>query len=139
MTDQQRGLLKDFWGPGMSAASEHRMIPEPILPEAHDAVLTKWRSSAFFRTELLDLLREQSRDQLIICGVYAHVGILMTANDGLANDIQTFVVADAIADFSAGYHWLTLDYVATRCGMTVTTSAVLNMLARPSLCKVDWQ
>jgi isochorismate hydrolase len=128
MTDEQRGLLKDFWGPGMTASAEHRLIPESISPAEHDTVFTKWRASAFFGTELLELLRDQRRDQLIVCGVYAHVGILMTANDGLANDIQTFVVADAIADFTAEDHRFAVEYTATRCGMAVTTDTVLTML-----------
>lgn len=125
MTDAQRGLLKDFWGAGMSADAEHRAIPERIAPGPGDEVFTKWRPSAFCRTDLLGLLRRTGRDQLVICGVYAHVGILMTAHEGFSHDIQTFVVGDAIADFSAARHRETLDYVATRCSVTLPTRAVL--------------
>ncbi|WP_406278044.1 isochorismatase family protein [Embleya sp. NBC_00896] len=128
MTDEQRGLLKDFWGPGMSTEPEHRMILDRIAPNAGDTVLTKWRPSAFCRTDLLALLRAQGRDQLVICGVYAHVGILMTAHEGFSHDIETFVVADAVADFSSRYHRLALDYVASRCSVTVSTRSALAML-----------
>jgi trans-2,3-dihydro-3-hydroxyanthranilic acid synthase len=128
MTDEQRGLLKDFWGPGMTASMAHRGIPNQFAPTENDLVLTKWRASAFFRTALLESMRGNGRDQLIVCGVYAHVGILMTANDALANDIQTFVVADAVADFSSTYHRMALDYTATRCGMAMSTAKVLDAL-----------
>ena len=57
-------------------------------------------------------MRGHGRDQLVICGVYAHVGILMTAHEGFSNDIQTFLVADAIADFSADFHRMALEYAA---------------------------
>jgi trans-2,3-dihydro-3-hydroxyanthranilic acid synthase len=133
MTDEQRGLLKDFWGPGMSADEEHRRIPDRLAPSGSDAVFTKWRPSAFCRTDLLDRMREQDRDQLVICGVYAHVGILMTAHEGFSHDIQTFVVADAVADFSSDHHRFALEYAATRCAVTVTTRSALAMLSGAEL------
>ncbi|MFD5751123.1 isochorismatase family protein [Streptomyces sp. NPDC127033] len=129
MTDEQRGLLKDFWGAGMSTAPEDRGIPERFGPTAADTVLTKWRPSAFFRTDLLNLLRRLGRDQLVLCGIYAHVGILQTACEALAHDIQSFLVADAVADFSAADHRMALDYAAARCAMVVPARTVLSALA----------
>jgi len=35
-------------------------------------------------------------------------------------------VADAIADFSADYHRLAMDYAARRCAVVVTTKEVLT-------------
>ncbi|MFI6704145.1 isochorismatase family protein [Streptomyces sp. NPDC050509] len=131
MTAEQRGLLKDFWGPGMSADPEHRGVPERLAPAPDDIVLDKWRPSAFFNTPLLDLLRERGRDQLVLCGVYAHVGILQTACEGFAHDIQTFLVADAVADFSESHHRMAVDYAATRCSMVVPTATVLAALGNP--------
>ncbi|WP_171168483.1 isochorismatase family protein [Streptomyces sp. I05A-00742] len=125
MTDGQRGLLKDIWGAGMPAGEEHRAVIPEVAPREGDVVLTKWRPSAFCRTGLLDLMQRQNRDQLVICGVYAHVGILMSAHEAFSNDIETFVIADAVADFTAEYHRMTLEYVATRCAVTLPTAAAL--------------
>jgi len=128
MSDADRGLLKDFWGSGMSTDLEHRQILPSLTPDADDIVLTKWRPSAFARTDLLERMRAQGRDQLVICGVYAHVGILMTAHEGFSNDIQTFLVADAVADFSLEYHRMALDYASSRCSVTVSTRTALSMV-----------
>lgn len=130
--DQQCGLLKHLWGPEMSASLEHRLIPKPIFLSAHDTVFIKWQASAFFRIELLELLRERTRDQLIVCGVYIHVGMFMTANDDLARDVQTFVIVDAIVDFSADHRRWALGYLATLCAMTFTTFIVLDTLTAQS-------
>jgi isochorismate hydrolase len=71
-------------------------------------------------------MRASGRDQLIVCGVYAHVGVLMSAVEAFTNDIQPFLVADAVADFSAEYHRLAIRYAAERCAMAVTTKEVLG-------------
>ncbi|MDG5803842.1 isochorismatase family protein [Streptomyces ossamyceticus] len=128
MTPEQRGLLKDFWGPGMNPTPEHRKVVGPLEPGPDDWTFTKWRYSAFFKSDLLERMRSHQRDQLIICGVYAHVGVLMTAVEAFTNDIQPFLVADAMADFSAAHHRLALDYAARRAGRVVSTKAVLSEL-----------
>src|SRR5215472_11215241 len=108
MTETDRGLLRDFWGAGMRTDDvDLRIVPE-VAPAPGDWVLTKWRYSAFFRSNLLDRMAAAGRDQLVVCGVYAHVGVLMTALDAFARDIQSFLVADATGDFSAEYHQLAL-------------------------------
>lgn len=129
MTDAERGLLQPFWGRGMSKNPEDREIIAELAPRQGDAVFTKWRYSAFFASDLAAWLAEHGRNQLIVCGVYAHVGILMTACDAYSRDIQTFLVADAIADFCRDDHDMTLDYAAARCAMVRTTADLLAVTA----------
>lgn len=125
MSPQERGLLADFWGPGMRTDPADRAVVPELTPEDDDWLLTKWRYSAFFRSDLLERMRAAGRDQLVLCGVYAHIGILATALEAFTNDIQPFVVADAVGDFSAAHHEQALDYVAHRCGTVVLTEQVL--------------
>jgi isochorismate hydrolase len=126
MTEEQRGLLMDFWGPGMQVDATDREVASALAPGPADRVFIKWRYSAFFGSDLLTWLRDLGRDQLIICGVYAHVGVLMSAVEAFTNDIQPFLVADAMGDFSAAYHRLALEYAAQRCAVVTTTEEVLT-------------
>jgi isochorismate hydrolase len=125
MTEEQRGLLHDFWGPGMEPAAHDREIVGPLAPAPGDWHLTKWRYSAFHRSDLHDLMRDSGRDQLVICGVYAHIGVLSTAVDAFTRDIQPFLVADAVADFTAADHRAALAYAARRCAVVLTAKEVL--------------
>lgn len=65
-----------------------------LAPDEADNVLVKWRYSVSpFPLELM--LKETGRDQLIITGVYAHIGCMTTATDAFMRDIKPFMVADA--------------------------------------------
>ncbi|MFD8782078.1 isochorismatase family protein [Kitasatospora sp. NPDC059599] len=120
----ERGLQQDFWGPGIPDDPRATAIADAVAPAPGDTVLTKWKYSAFVRTGLERMLREQGRDQLVIVGVYAHIGVQVTACDAWMRDVQAFVVADAVADFGPAEHRAALEWVAGRCGVVTTTEAV---------------
>jgi bifunctional isochorismate lyase/aryl carrier protein len=120
----ERALLNDMWGPGLTAADANlAAIIDALQPQAQDIVLTKWRYSAFAKSPLQALLAELGRDQLIICGIYAHIGIQTTAVDAFMRDIQPFVIADAVADFDQQQHLQALHYLAGRAAVVLHTAA----------------
>lgn len=125
---RDRGLQADLWGPGMSASPTHQPILAALTPQPGDFTLVKHRYSAFQRSNLETLLRARGRDQLIITGVYAHIGCTLTAADAFMRDIEPFMAADALADFSRAKHDLALSYVAEVCGVPLTTAQILEVL-----------
>ncbi|WP_019549694.1 isochorismatase family protein [Streptomyces sulphureus] len=128
-TPEERGLQLDFWGPGVADDPAALAIPEAVAPAAGETVLTKWKYSAFVRTELAALLRESGRDQLLVAGVYAHIGVLVSACDAWMQDIRAWVVADAVADFTRDDHDAALRWAAGRCAAVTTTDALVKELA----------
>jgi bifunctional isochorismate lyase/aryl carrier protein len=128
MSREERGLLHDVWGPGMGVDEADRGIADDVAPEPGDMVLTKWRYSAFHRSDLEERLRRAGRDQLIVCGVYAHMGCLITACDAFSRDIQPFLVADALADLTLEDHLMALRYAADRCAVPLSLADVLAEL-----------
>ncbi|MFF5108539.1 isochorismatase family protein [Streptosporangium sp. NPDC000509] len=121
----ERGLLQDFWGAGIPGPRESEIVAS-LLPAESDVLLTKWRYSAFHRTDLRTRMDAMGRDQIIVCGVYAHIGCLMTACDAFMQDLQPFLVADAVADFSPEHHAMALTYAAQRCAVTIATRGLVG-------------
>ncbi|WP_156753729.1 isochorismatase family protein [Actinokineospora pegani] len=126
----QRGLQWEMWGAGIGPAPADSAIVDALAPGPGDTVMTKWRYNAFHRTDLADLLAASGRDQVVVTGVYAHIGCLVTATEAFCRDVQAFLVADAVADFSREEHDQALDYAAGRCAVVADTATVAGWLGR---------
>lgn len=130
-----RGLLTEFWGAGIGAVIDTDPgaadIISALSPAAGDEVLVKWRYSAFQRSTFAEQLTAKGRDQLLITGVYAHIGCQATAVEAFMRDIRPIMLADAVADFSRERHDQACEYVAQRCGAVTTTADALAALSAP--------
>ncbi|MBM4669821.1 isochorismatase family protein, partial [Rhodococcus hoagii] len=94
-------MLTDFWGPGLSSDPAETAIIADLAPEPDDVLLTSG-ATARSPEPICGRLSDLGRDQLIVTGVYAHIGCLTTALDGFMQDVEMFLVADGLADFSEG-------------------------------------
>lgn len=121
---EDRGLALDMWGVGLGGGREDPYddaIVDALAPRDGDGWIEKRKYSAFFETTFEAQLRTLGISQLIISGVYAHHGCLLTAADAFMRDIQVFFVIDAVADHSEEEHLMTARLVPTTCGQIVTT------------------
>lgn len=134
-----RGLQGDLWGPGMTATGEDTAIVPEVAPVAGDHLLTKRRYSAFAKSDFGERLAEHGRDQLVITGVYAHIGITATAFDGFQREVHPFVVADAVAAFTRDQHARALDLVADACGVVIGAEAVVDRFATTAPAPQGWE
>ncbi len=126
----ERGLLWDVWGPGIVQAPELSGLSKALEVQPGDHLIPKRRYSAFFETNLGKILHDRGREQLLITGVYGHIGCVATATEGFMRGIQPFLVADAIGDFSSEDHLTALRQVARTCGVVIETGTVLEQFSR---------
>ena len=131
-----RRLLTDFWGDGLQDDENAQILAE-LAPTEADTVLTKWRYSAFVRSPLEEQLKDLGLDQLIIGGIYAHIGCLTTALEAFMRDIQPFMVADALADFTEKEHRMACEYASGRCARVLNTAEALENINTGALVTAD--
>ena len=67
---------------------------EGLEPHAEDTELIKLRYSAFFKTGLDEMLKEDGIDTIVLCGTTTPNCVRATAFDGITYDYRTVVLED---------------------------------------------
>jgi nicotinamidase-related amidase len=88
-------------------------------------VLTKTAFSCLGDPALNAALLAGSRDQVLVCGLEAHVCVLQTSLDLLANGRQVYVVADAVTSRAPSNRALALDRLGRAGAQIVSLEMVL--------------
>lgn len=75
-------------------------IIEQLKPEADDYIVRKHRFSAFFNTQLENMLQELSVETLVVTGIATNVCVESTIRDAFYRDYNVFVPREATASFT---------------------------------------
>jgi nicotinamidase-related amidase len=89
-----------------------------ILPELDvrpgDRIVVKKRYSAFFGTDLDDILDRLRPAALVLAGVNTHACVRTTAIDAYQRDYRVVIISDAVASYDEEHHRVTMRYLAGR-------------------------
>ena len=89
--------------------TEGAEVAAEIVRDPDDVWLPKRRWSAFFKTDLDQMLREWGVETVAVAGVTTHFCVLSTAMDAFAHDFKTVILEDLCASFSEEVHRSTLE------------------------------
>jgi isochorismate hydrolase len=122
------GILKEWWGEIIIVGTEEwQLIPE-IRIEPNDIILNKKRYSAFFETNLDDILRKMKIQDLIISGVMTNLCCETTARDAFMRDYRVFFLIDGTATGREEYHLATLKNLGFGFAYLLTCEELLRQL-----------
>lgn len=76
-------------------------IIEELKPEEDDYIVKKHRFSAFYNTQLEDVLRGLGVETLVITGIATNVCVESTVRDAFYRDYNVFVPREATASYTA--------------------------------------
>jgi nicotinamidase-related amidase len=79
------------------------VLPE-LQPREGDMIVKKWRSSAFWGTNLDMLLRSNGIQSLVVTGCTTEGCVESTARDALFNDYYVVIVSDCVASDDRAQH-----------------------------------
>ena len=84
-------------------------VTDLLIQAPTDIYSPKRRFSAFYKTDMDQILRLYGVDTVAICGISTHWCVLITALDALANDFQAYIIEDCCAAFTREMHETTLN------------------------------
>ena len=103
----------------------------PLQPEPDDIVVTKAYPSAFFGTDLAEVLRERGIDTCVIAGLTTSGCVRASALDALCHGFAPLVVADACGDRDRATHDANLFDLAAKYADVIGSDEALAYLQAP--------
>ena len=97
---------------------------KPVLPE--DYIVEKYWYSSFRNTNLIDILRSEGRDTIIITGTVTQVCVMDTINDGFANGFKVIAVSDCVSTWDTLQQRAVMENTAHKYGMVMTSDEVIQ-------------
>ncbi|WP_411899668.1 isochorismatase family protein, partial [Salmonella enterica] len=73
-SDEERALLNDMWGPGLTRSPAQQKVVEALTPDDAATVLVKCRYTPFHRPPLEQMLKDTRRNKLNIPRVFHAIG-----------------------------------------------------------------
>lgn len=106
-----------------------QIAPE-LNVDASDIVVIKKRYSAFFGTNLEQLLADLHVDTVILAGINTHACIRMTAIDAYQRDIPAILAADCIDSYDREHHEVSLRYMKDKTAAVMSNAEIADVLIR---------
>ena len=113
----------DVKGPRDAAA-----IIDELAPLSTEYQIDKYNYGAFHRTNLLDCLRVQGVDTVLVTGTVTQICVDETARGAFREGLKAVMVSDAVSSFDRTLHQATLANFAMKFGWVMTADEVLAML-----------
>jgi nicotinamidase-related amidase len=107
--------------PGCQIVSELAVDPS-------DVVIVKKRYSAFYGTNLEEMLGGMQPDAIILAGINTHACVRMTAIDAYQRDWPVVLAADCIDSYDREHHDDSLRYMKARLAVIMSNAEILAAL-----------
>jgi nicotinamidase-related amidase len=104
-------------------------IASDLATAPDDHVVVKKRYSAFFETNLDDLLNRLGPDLLIVAGINTHACIRMTAIDAYQRDWEVVLAADCVDSYDREHHDVSMKYMKDKIASVMTNQEIRSMFA----------
>lgn len=108
-----------IWGPHARKGSEASEVIPELEPQEGDYRLEKEKYTAFYETDLDELLEEFGIDRVILTGVLTHICIQHTAADAFYRNYEIVVPRGCVEDLSDEENERALDFMENNYGAEV--------------------
>lgn len=108
-----------------------RILPD-LEQRAEDHVIVKKRYSAFFGTNLDELLTALEPATLVVAGINTHACVRSTVIDAYQRDHDVILASDCVGSYDAEHHDVTVRYLDGRMARVMNNVGIIQLLTAPS-------
>jgi nicotinamidase-related amidase len=91
-----------------------------------DTLVIKKRYSAFFETNLQQILSDLAPEQITLAGVNTHACVRTTAIDAYQRDMRVLLASDCLASHNAEHGRISMAYMDGNIGMALTNDMIID-------------
>jgi len=122
------GAMGRWWNNVLYDDDDFSNAIAPIQPLPNDFVIRKTQYSAFFETDLDQILKKLKVSNILITGVLTHLCCETTARDAFMRNYDVFFVTDATASDKQQLHAASLRTLSDGFATLVTTNEVISWI-----------
>ena len=104
-------------------------IDSELATAPTDPMVIKKRYSAFFGTQLDEMLHRLTPDALILAGINTHACIRVTAIDAYQRDWKIVVAAECVDSYDREHHDISMKYMKDKIATVMTNREIRSALA----------
>ena len=101
------------------AGTEGAKIIDELPVDKKDPIIHKTRYSAFYNTNLDDVLQNHNITEVHVVGVCTSICVMDTVGDLRNRDYKVIVYKDGVADFDPKAHQFSLERIKKTCGAEI--------------------
>jgi len=120
LTMRKKGIRKTI------EKTEGSLILDELNPIEGDLEIIKKRYSAFYKTNLEEILNEEGIKQLILCGINTHACVRMTAIDAFQRDFEIIIATDCVESYDEEHHNISLRYLGKEMARLLDNSHIMK-------------
>jgi len=106
-----------------------RLLPD-LEQSARDSTIVKKRYSAFFETNLDDLLAEFGTEVLVVGGINTHACVRTIVIDAYQRDFDIIVASDCIGSHDLEHHNVTVQYLDGKMARFMSNASIVGLISR---------
>lgn len=100
-------------------------IAEGLVVAEGDTIIVKKRYSAFFGTNLDEILADLNASELVLAGINSHACIRMAAIDAYQRDYRVVLAREAISSYDEEHERVTLRYLGGKIARIMTVNEIV--------------
>jgi isochorismate hydrolase len=127
---ERPGAMGRWWNDVLYNDNDMSHIIDTLRPRPQEYCLRKTQYSAFFETDLDQILRKQHITTIVITGVLTHLCCETTARDAFMRNYDVFFVTDATASDTPTLHTASINTLSDGFATMTTANEVCTWIKK---------